>query len=173
VTVRRFRSPGRLIHGHMADRARVSRGAYGCFSSSMAIPMIWNKRPVKPSAQPTLVRTQHLPLPRKRPVSWGAPGFAGRPVLCHLVSSCVIVGQQTSLCGSGYGHMADGIRAEGAVHRTACSGCADAPVARDLAQSRVRRGCRVQLQKRTRGPSRRSRVRYEAKVRRARSKLAR
>ena len=37
------------------------------------------------------------------------------------MSSCVIFGQETPLRGGGYGHIADGIRAEGAVRRTACS----------------------------------------------------
>jgi hypothetical protein len=86
------------------------------------MPTGGNRRAVKPSAQPTLVRTQHLPLPAETARELGSPWFRGP--FC-VVSSCVIVGQQTSLCGSGYGHMADGIRAEGAVHRTACS-CADA-----------------------------------------------
>jgi hypothetical protein len=62
VAVRRFRSPGRLIHGHVADSARFFAAAKGCFCSSEPISMVREIRSVKPSAQPTLVRTQHLPL---------------------------------------------------------------------------------------------------------------
>jgi len=76
-----------------------------------------SERAVKPSAQPTLVRTQHLPPPAQTARDRGILPLL-RPSC--VVSSCVIVGQQTSLCGSGYGHMADGFGAGGAVHRTAC-----------------------------------------------------
>jgi hypothetical protein len=96
---------------------RVSRGGEWRNSRSAAIPMGRNGRSVKPSAQPTLVRTQHLPPPAETARD---PGFLRvRGPLC-VVSSCVIAGQQTSLRGSGYGHMADGFRPGGAVHRTAC-----------------------------------------------------
>jgi hypothetical protein len=49
--------------------------------------MVWEGRAVKPSAQPTLVRTQHLPLPAETPRDRGI--LPGRRVLCHLVSSSV------------------------------------------------------------------------------------
>src|SRR6266487_2339831 len=92
------------------------------------------ERSVKPSAQPTLVRTQHLPLPAKTVPGLGILRPCGPSC---VVSSCVIVGQETPLRGGGYGHMADGIGPEPAVHRTACcalpgpspssSACARAP----------------------------------------------
>jgi hypothetical protein len=40
---------------------------------------------VKPSAQPTLVRTQHLPPPAKRPVSWDFSHLAARAHLSRRV----------------------------------------------------------------------------------------
>lgn len=43
VAVRRFSALHQLRHGHIADRAKFSRGAYGCSSSSVAIPMVWRK----------------------------------------------------------------------------------------------------------------------------------
>ena len=64
-----------------------------------------------------MVRTQHLPLPAKTARELGIARYRGPSC---VVSSCVIFGQETPLCGGGYGHIADGIRAEGAVHRTAC-----------------------------------------------------
>src|SRR5262249_21971526 len=74
-------------------------------------------RPVKPSAQPTQVRTLDLPplaeTARDRGILW-ARGPSS------VVSSSVIVGQETPLHHAGYGHIADGSGAEGAVHRTAC-----------------------------------------------------
>src|SRR6266567_2954536 len=76
------------------------------------------ERSVKPSAQPTLVRTQHLPPPAKTARELGI--VRPRGPSCD-VPSCVIGGQETSSCRAGYGHIADGIRAGGAVHRTACS----------------------------------------------------
>ena len=76
------------------------------------------ERSVKPSAQPTLVRTQHLPPPAETARELGIPGPRGPSA---VVSSCVIGGQETPLRGSGYGHIADRIGPEQAVHRTACS----------------------------------------------------
>jgi hypothetical protein len=81
--------------------------------------MVWRTQSVKPSAQPTLVRTQHLPPPAKTARGLGFLRVRGPS---GVVSSCVIGGQQTPLRGSGYGHMADGFGPEQAVHRTACSG---------------------------------------------------
>ena len=74
---------------------------------------------VKPSAKPTLVRTQHLPLPAETARELGIPGLAG--LLC-LVPLCFVMCRCEPLRSSGYGHMADGFGAEQAVHRTACSG---------------------------------------------------
>jgi len=75
--------------------------------------------PVKPSAQPTQVRTLHLPPPAKTANGLGIPGLAGRLATVPL---CLMMCRCEPLHSSGYGHMADGIRPEQAVHRTACSG---------------------------------------------------
>jgi hypothetical protein len=85
---------------------------------SAGIPMGGDGLAVKPSAQPTLVRTQHLPPPALMARELGMPSPHG-PSCC--VSSCVILSHQSSLHHAGYGHIADGIGAGGAVHRTACS----------------------------------------------------
>jgi len=59
----------------------------------------------------------------------GIPGLAG---LLPLVPLCVMVCRCEPLHSSGYGHMADGIRPEPAVQRTACFlGCGDHPAAGD------------------------------------------
>ena len=47
------------------DRTRLSRGEEWRIRRSAGIPMGRDGLPVKPSAQPTLVRTQHLPPPAK------------------------------------------------------------------------------------------------------------
>jgi hypothetical protein len=64
-----------------------------------------------------LVRTQHLPLPAKT-------ARVLRLLPAHgpscVVSSSVISGQEMPLNHASYGQIADGIGAEGAVHRTAC-----------------------------------------------------
>jgi hypothetical protein len=58
---------GHIIH--MALSKSLTRSA--------AIPMCGVKRSVKPSAKPTLVRTQHLPLPAETARELGIPGLAG------------------------------------------------------------------------------------------------
>jgi hypothetical protein len=65
VSVRGVRPLRSYQHGHIADRVGYSRAGRGSLTRSLAIPMGWAKRSVKPSAQPTLVRTQHLPPPVK------------------------------------------------------------------------------------------------------------
>jgi len=68
-----------------------------------------------------LVRTQHLPPPAEMARDRGILSSRGPS---RVVSSSVIVGQETPLYHDGYGHIADGFRAGGAVHRTACfRGC--------------------------------------------------
>jgi hypothetical protein len=84
----------------------------------VAIPIGRDRLTVKPSAQPTLVRTQHLPPPAKTARDRGIPGLAGRLAAVPL---CVMMCRCAPLHSSGYGHMADGFRPEQAVHRTACS----------------------------------------------------
>ncbi len=74
------------------------------------------RRSVKPSAQPTLVRTQHLPPPAKTAPGLRKRGPAGRFL---LVTPCISVCHRGSMRSSGYGHIADSVRAERAVRITA------------------------------------------------------
>jgi hypothetical protein len=75
------------------------------------------RRSVKPSAQPTLVRTQHLPPPAKTARWLRKRGLAGRFL---LVPPCVIVCRCRSWRSDRNGHIADSVRAGGAVRGTAC-----------------------------------------------------
>jgi hypothetical protein len=58
----------------------------------VTIPMVGEERSVKPSAQPTLVRTQHLPPPAQMARDRVILPFHGPSC---LVSSSVIIGQET------------------------------------------------------------------------------
>ena len=111
-------------YGHIADGAGYSRGREASFTRSSTIPMVWEERSVKPSAKPTLVRTQHLPPPAETARGLGISGHAGRLAVVPL---CLMMCRCEPLHSSGYGHMADGIWAGGAVHRTACSSDLDGP----------------------------------------------
>ena len=98
---------------------RCRRGAADlvAFVQVMAMWRGTEERSVKPSAQPTLVRTQHLPPPAKTARSLRKRGPAGRFL---LVPPCVIVCRRRSSRSDRYGHIADSVRAEGAVRGTAC-----------------------------------------------------
>jgi hypothetical protein len=61
VPVRDGRRSAARAHGHIADRVGIHIAIKGCSARSAAIPMDKEERSVKPSAKPTLVRTQHLP----------------------------------------------------------------------------------------------------------------
>ena len=74
------------------------------------------RRAVKPSAQPTLVRTQHLPPPAKTARSLRKRGPAGRFL---LVTPCISVCHRGSMRSSGYVHIVYSVRAERAVRITA------------------------------------------------------
>jgi uncharacterized protein (DUF2249 family) len=79
----------------------------------------WKMPPARPDRiiEPHRVRTQHLPPPTDTARELGFPGLAG---LLLVVPLCFMVCRCEPLRSSGYGHMADGIGAEQAVHRTAC-----------------------------------------------------
>jgi hypothetical protein len=82
------RAPGRETargHGHMADSVCVTARVLWHFPSSDAMWDGTEERSVKPSAQPTLVRTQHLP-PTQTPAQGrlGVPdSSAGHAARCH------------------------------------------------------------------------------------------
>ncbi len=134
MMVRTLRSPGRhartlsasvrgcgrpcpCAHGHMADGVGHEDCHHPHIRSSEPICLCQGKRSVKPSAQPTLVRTQHLPPPGKTARSLRKRGPAGRFLLVPL---CVIVCRRRSWRSDRYGHIADSVRAERAVRGTAC-----------------------------------------------------
>jgi hypothetical protein len=108
---------------HKGIRLTVRSGLGLSFSVPPALrqtagcPSGQRERSVKPSAQPTLVRTQHLPPPAKTARWLRKRGPAGR---FPLVPPCVIVCRHRSSRSNRYGHIADSVRAEGAVRGTAC-----------------------------------------------------
>ena len=70
------RWPGTLRdYGRHTDRTRYSRGEEWIVRRSNGIPMGWDGLAVKPSAKPTLVRTQHLPPCKIAGQSWCLPRF--------------------------------------------------------------------------------------------------
>ncbi len=87
-------------------------------TSTQVKTVCWDRQEstVKPSAQPTLVRTQHLPPPGKTDRSLRKRGPAGRFL---LVAPCISVCHRGSRHSSGYGQIADSIRAERALRITA------------------------------------------------------
>jgi hypothetical protein len=112
---------------------RGSRGARTCSGrrrpqTCLAARIRWSarltrvegERPVKPSAQPTLVRTQHLPLPAKTASVLRKRDPAGRFL---LVALCTMVCHRVSMHSNGYGHIADSVRSERAVRITAPPDC--------------------------------------------------
>src|SRR6266496_923943 len=101
--------PSGLVLGYPSLCRPALRHMAGCPSGQ-------RERSVKPSAQPTLVRTQHLPPPAKT-----APGLrkrspAGRSL---LVTACISVCHYGSMHGSVHVHMVYSVRAKLAVRITA------------------------------------------------------
>ena len=102
------------VSGRRRPRYHASIGVYVLVSGVL---LGWEeRRSVKPSAQPTLVRTQHLPPPAKTARSLRKRGPAGRFL---LVTPCISVCHCGSMRSSGCVHMADSVRAERAVRITA------------------------------------------------------
>ena len=83
---------------------------------SARLTRVEGERSVKPSAQPTLVRTQHLPPPAKTARWLRKRGPAGRFL---LVTPCVKVRHYGSRRGSVHVHMVYSVRAKLAVRITA------------------------------------------------------
>jgi len=61
VAVRAMGGPGACVRGHMADSVAAADAVKSHLRSSGTTRWCREQRSVKPSAQPTLVRTQHLP----------------------------------------------------------------------------------------------------------------
>src|SRR5271157_4724011 len=117
MAVRRIGGEECPAYVHMVYRVLAARVMKRRFRRSGVVWRCRQERSVKPSAQPTLVRTQHLPPPAKTARSLRKRGPAGRFLLVPL---CVIVCRRRSWRSDCYGHMADSVQAEGAVRGTAC-----------------------------------------------------
>jgi hypothetical protein len=117
VAVRAIRRWGARRHGHIADSVAAANLTWWCLRRSGAVWRCRKESTVKPSAQPTLVRTQHLPPPGKMARSLRKRGPAGRFL---LVPPCVMVCRCRAWRSDRYGQIADSVRAEGAVRGTAC-----------------------------------------------------
>jgi hypothetical protein len=81
VAVRADRRPGARGHGHIADSVVAADITQSRLRRSDGMWRCRQERTVKPSAQPTLVRTQHLPRknPRSEPVTPdGVTGFSAQ-----------------------------------------------------------------------------------------------
>ena len=118
VAVRAMGGPGACVHGHMADSVAAADAIKGHLRSSGTTRWFREQRSVKPSAQPTLVRTQHLPPPAKTARTLRKRGPAGRFL---LVTPCIRVRHYGSMHGSVRVHMVYSVRAKLAVRITARS----------------------------------------------------
>src|SRR6266571_7492026 len=99
----------RSRHGLSFSEPPALRHTAGCPSGQ-------RERSVKPSAQPTLVRTQHLPPPAKTASGLRKRGPAGRFL---LVTPCIRVRHYRSTHGSVHVHMVYSVPAKLAVRITA------------------------------------------------------
>jgi hypothetical protein len=109
---------GRLTESRLPC-ARVLSYPSGCRQAlrhTAGCPSGQRERSVKPSAQPTLVRTQHLPPPAETAPGLRKRGPAGRFL---LVTPCIRVRHYGSMHGSVRVHMVYSVRAKLAVRITA------------------------------------------------------
>ena len=89
------------------ERAVRDRTSQHISAGQRRLTRIKGERSVKPSAQPTLVRTQHLPLPAKTAPWLRKRGPAGRFV---VVTPRIRVCHRASICRGVHGRIADGVR---------------------------------------------------------------
>jgi len=129
VAVRGIGGGGAGAHVHIADSVAGTSIIQRRLCRSGDMWRCRQERAVKPSAQPTLVRTQHLPPPGKTARCLRKRGPAGRFL---LVPPCVIVYRSRPWRSNRYGQIADSVRPEGAVRGTACFAdpCPFCPVTR-------------------------------------------
>jgi len=116
VAVRAAGRPGARGYGHIADSVVAATITQSRLRRSDGIWRCRQERTVKPSAQPTLVRTQHLPPPAKT-ARWLRKRSPGGRFL--LVMACVRVCHYRSMWRSGCVHMVYSGWPEGVVHITA------------------------------------------------------
>jgi hypothetical protein len=116
VAVRAAGRPGARGYGHIADSVVAANIIRSRLRRSDGIWRCRQERSVKPSASPTLVRTQDLPPPAKTARTLRKRGLAGRFL---LVTPCSSVRHCGSMHGSVYVHMVYSVRAKLAVRITA------------------------------------------------------
>ena len=102
VAVGAMGGPDACVHGHMADSVAAADTIKSHLRSSGTTRWCREQRSVKPSAQPTLVRTQHLPHNtchhlRKRPARCGNAARRAVSFLSRRVSSCAAVGHRVAI----------------------------------------------------------------------------
>jgi len=125
--------PRPAAHGRSADGGGRGRSLERRMRWSAACVLGEGERSVKPSAQPTLVRTKHLPPPAKTARLLRILALAGRFL---LVTPCIKVCHCASIRCSVHGRIADGVRAGRAVGdtvgfpRTATDGPGRGPLSR-------------------------------------------
>ena len=133
-----FPEPG--AHGRIADAAARDRASQRISAGQPCVAQIEGERSVKPSAQPTLVRTQHLPPPVET-----APWLRkrARGAVFVLVTSRIRVCHCASRCRGVHGRIADGVRAGCAVGDTVGfpRTATDGPGKRGLVPAQVRCRC--------------------------------
>jgi hypothetical protein len=118
VAVRAMGGLGACVHGHMADSVAAADAIKGHLRSSGTTRWFREQRSVKPSAQPTLVRTQHLPPPAET-ARWLRILVAGGPFFS--VPACVTLCRCRPLCRGVHGRIADGFGAlERSVRTVGC-----------------------------------------------------
>ena len=102
--------------GRVADGGGQKRVSQHVSAGQRRLTWVEGERSVKPSAQPTLVRTQHLPHPGETARWLRRRGPAGRFL---LVTACIRVCHRGSMHSSGCVHMVYSVQPEGAVRITA------------------------------------------------------
>ena len=115
VAVRGIGGEGASAHVHMADSVAGTNIIERCLCRSEGMWRCRQERAVKPSAQPTLVRTQHLPPPAET-APWLRKRARGAVLL--LVTLCLMACHCGLMCRSVHGRIADGVRAGRAVGDT-------------------------------------------------------
>jgi hypothetical protein len=140
VAVRAIRWQEARRHGQIADSVAAAHLTRWYLRRSERIWRCRQERTVKPSAQPTLVRTQHLPPPAET-ASWLRKRARGAVFV--LVTSRIRVCHCASRRRGVHGRIADGVRAGRAVGDTAGfpRTATDGPGKRGLVPAQVRCRC--------------------------------
>ena len=126
---------GADAHVHIADSVAGTKASLSGVYAGRGYVEVQAGAVCKPSAQPTLVRTQHLPPPAKTACSLRKRGPAGRFL---LVAACLKACHCGSIRSSGYGHIADRVGgASGAYNRSLRQFTPVCPVSRGVGLPRI------------------------------------